>query len=158
MSTRKSTTVTLSRDTADRIDAGRAALAAARGRLSRASFVAAAVEHYLADLADEGYAVGEVIDPDQFTDLAGRRLPFRPRANWAIVDRSRYPHRVQLAEGRGPQSTAALVIVAEILPHLTATGAYTRPEVMLDLAGFTVDPDREPDTLSDGRDMIPIRV
>jgi hypothetical protein len=29
---------------------------------------------------------------------------------------------------------------------------------MLDLAGFTVDPDRDPDTLSDGRDIIPIRV
>lgn len=152
----RTTTVTIEGRTAELIDQGRAALAETTGKLSRAAFLAAAVENYTADLAEQGHPI-DAVDDERSTDLAGTRIPFRPRAQWALVDTTTIPHHVQLATGRGPGGKTVLTVVAEVLPHIAPGGRYGTWRDMLDLAGYHVDDTRDPDNMSDGRDMIPIR-
>jgi hypothetical protein len=151
----KYTTINLDRDTADLVDQIRAALLDTTGKLSRAAVLTAAVEHYAAALADEGHAI-DAIDTDQFTDLAGTKIPFRPRASWAIIDTETIPHRVELATGRGPGGGTVLTVVGEILPHLDGGGRFTSWRSMLQLAGYEPDDSRATDTMPDGRTVIPI--
>lgn len=147
-------TINTTAETLALVDQCRAALSQTSGTLSRAALVTAAVEHYAASLADEGHPI-DAVDVDQFTDLAGTKAPFRPRADWAIIDTA-VPPRVQLATGRGPHGAAVLTVVAEVLPHLTHGGHYGSARAMLDLAGYTIDTDRDTDTLADGRELLPI--
>lgn len=150
------TTVNLPSDVIDVLDAGRAALAHERGATSRPAFVAAAIEHYVAALADDGYDVPDVGDLGAIQNLAGVKIPFRPRADYAIVDDDRIPNAVRLAVGQGPGGTASLRVVAELLPHHTR-GRYGGWRAMLHTAGYAVDETRERETMSDGRAIIPIR-
>jgi hypothetical protein len=156
--TSRYSTVNVSTQTLARIDQGRAALAAQRGTFSRAAFLTAAVEHYLDTLADDGYDV-DAVGTDQLVDLEGTKIPFRPAADWALVDTSHIPNRVTLATGHGPGRTATFTATAEILPHLTR-GRFGGWREMLRSAGYTVDDSRTlPDdqrVLSDGRDIIAI--
>lgn len=147
-------TINTTADTLALVDQCRAALRQTSGKLSRAALVAAAVEHYAASLADEGHPV-DAVDVDQLTDLSGTKIPFRPRADWAIIDTT-VPPRVQLATGRGPRGNTVLTVVAEILPHLTHGGHYGSARAMLDLAGYAVDNDRDTDVMPDGRELLPI--
>lgn len=152
-------TVNVTTETLDRIDQARHALAADIGTLSRAAFVTAAVENYLDNLAAGGYAL-DAPATDQLVNLAGIKIPFRPRADWALVDTGCIPNRVSLATGNGPDGTATLTVTAEILPHLTR-GRFGGWREMLRSSGYVIDEDRTlPDDqaiLSDGRDIIPIR-
>lgn len=143
-------------DTLALIDQCRAALSQTSGTLSRVALVTAAVEHYAATLAKEGHPV-DAVDVDEFADLAGTKVPFRPRAEWAIINTA-MPPRVQLATGRGPRGNTVLTVVAEILPHLTHGGHYGNAKAMLDLAGYTIDDSRAADTLEDGRELLPITI
>lgn len=151
-------TVNVPAATIDRIDQARACLADELGTFSRAAFVSAAVDHYLDSLAAAGYTV-DAVDLSQFVNLDGVKIPFRPPAQWALVDTSITPNRVALAAGHGPGGTATLTVTAEILPHITR-GRFGGWREMLRSAGYTVDDSRTlPDdqrVLSDGRDIIAI--
>lgn len=158
--TRRYSTVNLTDTTLATVDQARAALSGTRGTLSRAAFVAAAVDHYVAALADDGVDV-DCADIDGVTDLSGTKMPFRPAADWALVDDTVIPNKVWLATGSGPGKTAVLTVTAEILPHLTR-GRFGGWKEMLRLAGYRIDTDRELDehdrVLDDGRVLVPVTV
>lgn len=156
MTKAKFTTTSLPAETAQRVDDARAVLAPHWGNVSRTEFVNAAVEHYLAELADDGWDVDVPASPDAIEALGRGKLPWRPRADWALVDNTQNPPAVQLAIGRGPRGVGTLLVVAEVLPYMARTN-YGSAMEMLREAGYAVDESREPDSMSDGRDMIPIR-
>lgn len=151
-------TVNVPVDTLARIDHAREVLAERSGVLSRAALLTAAVEHYLESLADEGYDVDSV-PTDQFTDLAGTRIPYRPVAHWAIVDTSVTPNTVSLVTGHGPGRLAVLTETARILPHLVGR-RYGSWKEMLNAAGYHIDTSRTLDDrdaeLDDGRTLVPV--
>jgi hypothetical protein len=149
------TTMNIPTDVVETLDAGRGALARTSGVMSRPAFVAAAIEHYVAALSEKGYDVPEIGDVESIEDLAGVKMPFRPRADYAIVNDERTPNAVQLAVGQGPGGAASLRVVAELLPHHTR-GRYGGWRAMLHAAGYAVDETRETETVSDGRAIIPI--